>query len=66
MQQPPIYYKIEHDEDTDTYVGYCPSMRPVRFFGKNEGEVEELVRDGITLYMRQHPDFFNAFKKLEV
>lgn len=66
MKKPPIYYRMELDEATGVYTGYCPNMKPVRFSGKNEDEIDMLVRDGIKLYLEQHPDFFETYKELEM
>ena len=63
-QTPPIYYKVEYDGETGIYTGYCPSMKPVRFSSKSEDEVDELVKDGIELYLKKYPDFFKSFKHL--
>ena len=57
---------LEYDEETGIYTGYCPNMKPVRFSSKDEAEVHTLVRDGIELYLDQYPDFFKAYKELEV
>lgn len=63
-QMPPIYYRVDYDKKTGIYTGYCPSMKPVHFSSKDEKEVDELVRDGIALYLEKHPDFFKSLKHL--
>ena len=61
-----LQYVLEHDPQSGIYTGYCPNMRPVRFSSKDEQEVHDLVSRGIKLYLKKHPDFFDAYKELEV
>ena len=61
-----LQYVLRFDRQSGVYTGYCPNMKPVRFSSKDEQEVHDLVRRGIILYLKKHPDFFDAYKELEV
>ena len=66
MTRPPIvYYKIDYDEASKIYTGYCPSMKPVRFSDTDESKVKEQVEDGINVFLNKNPDFFDNFKELK-
>ena len=56
-----IQYKIDFDSTTKLYTGYCPGMSPVEFTDADESRVKELVEDGIDLYLKKNPDFFNNY-----
>ena len=66
MEQPGVvYYKIDYDEVTQIYTGYCPSMKPVMFSGKDKSEVNKLVQDGIAVFLEKNPNFFDTFEELK-
>lgn len=61
-----IHYKMEYDEKTKIYTGYCPSMKAVRFSANDENTVKELVEDGVKLFLNKNPKFFENFNDFEV
>lgn len=61
-----VYYNTEYDEESKIYTSYCPSMKPVRFSDKNIETVQRLAEDGICVYLKKHPNFFESFKDFEV
>ena len=61
-----VSYVIKYDIETDSYHGYVPSMKPVSFHAKSEQEVTELIRDGVQLYLEEHPETALMFRKMEV
>lgn len=64
--RPPLYYSLDHDEKTGIYTAYCPSMKPVRFSSRDKAEVLTLLREGVELYLKEYPDFFKTYERLEV
>ncbi len=60
-----IYYKIDYDEETKIYTGYCPSMKSVRFSDTDKANVKELVEDGIDIFLEKNPNFFDDFQELK-
>lgn len=61
-----VYYNTEYNEETKVYTSYCPSMKPVRFSGKDQETVQKLAEDGICVYLKKYPDFFESFKDFKV
>ena len=57
-----VNYKIEYNELTGIYTGYCPDINAVMFSGKDQSQVKELVEDGIQLFLEKNPDYFDSFK----
>ena len=54
-----VNYIIE--KNNNVYTGYCPDIPAVRFSDSNKDKVKELVIDGIELYMKLHPTYFDSF-----
>lgn len=50
-----IHYRIVKNED-GTFTGFCPTMKPVRFTGKTEDRVKDLVVKGIRMYIERRPE----------
>ena len=61
-----IYYKIDYNKESKVYTGFCPDMEPVRFSGKNRNDVVSLVEDGIDLYLKNNPRFFENYYSVTI
>ena len=59
-----ITYKVEQLEGSDGYIAYCPSMRPVRVFGKTREEATKKIPEAIKLYIEKHPELKSQLESI--
>ena len=60
-----ITYKIDQLGNAG-YMAYCPSMKPVRVFGKTRDEAKRKFPIAIKLYFKKHPDLVKQLESASI
>ncbi len=60
-----ITFRVEQLEGSTGYMAYCPSMKPVRVFGKTREEATRKIPEAIKLYLEKHPDLESQLESVD-
>ncbi len=56
-----LTYRVEKLK-SGGFVAFCPTMKPVRVFGKTEDDASKKLISTAKLYLKRHPDFLDTIR----